>query len=483
MRRPRALALLALSALGALPALSGCGGGGAGRRGTLTGTGSTAFFTPLTRHQADQLSRGQVRLQKRDAAGAIEVLAALVRADADFDAARYAYAVALTQARREADALAQLAVVLAHDPVHFGPLAMADHHLEALRSELRLAHLVRDARAAFAARARRAGLRFVARSPAMAELRAQGREEIYQLDLGTGRYLRLSDAGTRGVIGALAVSADGRWLLYTRHRSSLGREPLRDLALVVVDLATGVQRAPVPVPWDAHRIEIGWDSGGNFWGETRTELGSIPEVQWPEYEVDSQEEYGTRRFSLDPEGGLTPERRARAAARGGLLLSWLSRSTLPPPGDSSGSGAAAASAPAPGVWFQGNELRLPAGRLLTLPDHGADAALSPDGRWLAFSLKRDPCDLSPSIGDQDNVLYLLDLRTLTLKPLARGRNLYHKTWLGPVHLVYEVGAEPALMRLRVHQIGVATDLAIGPETPVALAPLPYYSGGCQSPDD
>jgi len=461
--------------LAALLLCCGCGNRRPGALPTARSPGSTDFFVPLRKEVTAEVARGLGELGRRDPSGAQAALARALRLDPAFDAARYAYAVALTERGRLGAALAELAVVIGHDPVHFGPLAMHDEHLQPLRKDLRLAHLVRAARAAFARRARVPGLRFVARLPSQAEARAGSREDIYQLDLTTGRYLRLTDAGTQGVIGNLASSPDGRWLVYTRHRLARRRDPLRELVLIAVDLATGVQHAPVAVPWATHEVQLGWDPAGHFWGETRTELNAIAEENWSDYEIDRQEEYATRRFTFDPEGGLLPERVSKAPPQSGLLLRWLSRTTLPPP-------ASAVAEPAPGVWFQGTELRLPAGRLLTLPDRGADAALSPDGRWLAFSLDRDACDLAPSVGDQDNVLYLLDLRALALRPIARGRHLYHKVWIDARNLVYEVGSDPAAMRLRVHRIGHPDDLAIGPESPAALAPLPH-TANCVSDSD
>jgi hypothetical protein len=56
--------------------------------------------------------------------------------------------------------------------------------------------------------------------------------------------------------------------------------------------------------------------------------------------------------------------------------------------------------------------------------------------------------------------------------VARGRSLFGKVWIDDQHLVYEVGADPSSMRLRVHKRGQSPDLAIGPETPVALSGLP-----------
>ncbi len=440
--------------------LAGCGGRAA--RPTVA-SGSTEFFTPIDRDVAATVRQGTQQLFAGKHADAITTLTAALSKDRANDFARYHLAVALVERGRLADAAAQLTKVLESDPVAFAARALEDKHLAPLRKFRGgfLARAVASARAAFARRAASPGLRFVARVPAGATPRSGSVEDLYQLDLSTGRYLRLTDAGAIGSIGAHAISSGGRYLAYARWRPHpyRRRELLTDLTVTVVDLATGVQTAPLPVPWDAESIRLFWD-GVSFWGETRTDTDDIDDDR-SDYDVDRDERWGVRRFVVDPQGSLIPERRARTP---NLLMRWLSRTWGGPRADESGRAAE-------GVWFQGREVRLPAGRVLPLPDRGADPAVSPGGRYLAFSLQRDLCDLSPEV-QTENALFLVDLKTLEMSVIARGRHLFHKTWLDDRHLVYEVGASSSAMRLRVHRVGETKDLAIGPETPVALDALP-----------
>jgi hypothetical protein len=418
-------------------------------------------FARLTGDAAKSLKAGYKAMQAKKYDEARTAFAAVVAALPDHSPARFQEIKAAALSGHAADIPELWKALLARDYVAYAGRLDKPKELAMLRGGpewARIKAVEAIVRAAYAADLGK-GLFFLARSRDLAVKPAGGgavkvdlNQELYQYDLASKRYRRLTD--TEGRVFAYTVAPQRKmisFLMVPAIADAATPTPrFADASVGAIDLATLETIGPLrlgPPATHASSVEMGWSGQGDPIWIVRT--------------------------ATDTPGTESPTNYALDATRTAVVsivvagMTDTSRTTATPSAVTTSSPAAAPDQVSLGedkksLQIADEDRTLRATRVLD-PD---TVRFAPAGRRLAYAGAFDEC--KPGTGKADkNELYLWERGKKTATRIATAPSAFRLDWPDDERLIYQAGLGKQ-SRVHVLEIATKTDTVLKPHAGAAL---------------
>jgi hypothetical protein len=402
-------------------------------------------FVRLNGDAAKSLKAGQKAMQGKRYDEARAAFAAVVSAAPDYSPARMQEVKAATLGGHVTDVPALWKDLLARDFVAFVGRLDKPKELAPLRAGPewgRIKALEASIKPAYAADLGK-GLFFIARSRDLAVKPATDgtaqielNQELFQVDLASQRYRRLSE--TEGRVFAYSVAPERKaisFLVVARVAGPAGPAPqFFEPSVGAIDLATLETTGPVrlgPPGTRAAEIVMGWSGRGDPIWIVRGPGGG-PAGDETSYALDA-----TRTAAVAVGvSGIIPTHRTTATP------SSVSTSSLP-------AEQISLSEDRKSVQIADEDRTLRATRVL---DPGT-IRFAPAGRRLVYAGAFDECSPAPRGKPEKNELYLWDRRNKAAARIATAASAFRVDWSGDDRLVYQARTG---RQSRIHVLDVAT---------------------------
>jgi hypothetical protein len=417
-------------------------------------------FVRLTGEAAKSLKAGYKAVQAKKYDDARTAFAAVVSAVPDYSPARFQELKAAALGGHAADVPGLWKELLGRDFVAFAGRLDKPRELAMLRGGPEWAAIKAyetSVRSAYAANLGK-GLLFVGRSRDIGVKKAAGgavamtlNQEIYQVDLASKRYRRLTE--TEGRVFAYAVAPERKmisFLLVGGVSDTASPSPqFADASVGAIDLATLETIGPMhlgPPGTHAAAVVLGWSGQGD----------PIWVVRGPTGAAGGEE----TSYALDAT-------RTAVVAVGVSGITPTNRTTATPSAVTISSAAAAPdqvslSEDRKSLQIADEDRTLRATRVLD-PD---TVRFAPAGKRLAYAGAFDEC--TPLTGKADkNELYLWERGKKTAARIATAPSAFHLDWPDDDRLVYQAGAGKQ-SRIHVLELATKTDTVLKPKAGAAL---------------
>jgi|GEM_PF-1511458 len=296
------------------------------------------------------------------------------------------------------------------------------------------------------------------RSPSTVGLRGRPSAELYAVDLGAARWLRLTHSGGT-VVGALSAGASSL-VAYVAHRP-VARGAIAELRIGVVDLNTGKTGREI-VLREVRELALAWRPRAGeqrliaTWTTGTSKQLQSADLDWKHGKratIDKARPLRSTRLEVDAEGAIV-----RRLPVTGVTADWDERGT----------------ASAIRLDQTGKVVAAPGGALID----GDSVVLSPDGARLVFAVAAEP----PCAADDVARLYVADVATGRVRKLASGA-VSAAQWLDDDRVAFASGdavtvAAAATGKASASASGGAgvTTLAVGAPRRCDPPPPPFADG-------
>jgi hypothetical protein len=410
-------------------------------------------FVRLNGDAGKWLKAGYKAMQGKKYDEARTAFAAVVSAAPDYSPARMQEIKAATLGGQVADVPALWKDLLAHDFVAFAGRLDRPQELAPLRAGpewARIKALEASIKPAYAADLGK-GLFFIARGRDLAvktgsdgTAKLELSQELFQVDLGSKRYRRLSE--TEGRVFAYSIAPARKaisFLVVANVAGPTGPAPqFFEPSVGAIDLATLETSGPVrlgPPGTRASEIVMGWSGQGDPVWIVRGPGGG-PAGDETSYALDA-----TRTAAVAVSvSGILPTHRTTATP------SWVSTSSLPAEQVSLGEDRKS-------LQIADEDRTLRATRAID----PATVRFAPGGRRLVYAGAFDECNPAPRGKPEKNELYLWERGKKAATRIAAAPSAFRLDWADDDRLVYQAGAG---RQSRIHVLDVAskTDTVLKP---------------------